>query len=82
MKLNWYNESISQGEHNNLMHNAYYGVQRISDSLRRANGIAIAQAAYEADFMSREEYVATLKELGQLENFDFKFKDMRNPPKE
>lgn len=76
MKLNWYNEAISQGEHNNLMHNAYYGVQRISDSLRRANGIAIVKAAYDADFMSRDAYIAALNELGKLENFEFKVTDM------
>lgn len=71
--LSWINESISTGEHNNLMHNAYYAAEVISYSLRRANALEAIRQAHDAGYMTDEDHKAALMEIMKNEGFTLTF---------
>ena len=71
--LSWINESISTGEHNNLMHNAYYAASVISYSLKRANALEAIRQAHDAGYMTDEDHKAALMEIMKNEGFTLTF---------
>ena len=73
MKLEWVNDGITQGEHNNLMHNAYYAAQVIAKSAKRANALEALKQAHDAGYVSDATHIKVLKEILELEGYDIEF---------
>lgn len=73
MKLFWINDSITQGEHNNLMHNAYYAAEVVAKSLQRANALEAVKQAHDAGYMTDASHRDALKYILEKEGFQIDF---------
>lgn len=69
-RLTWINESITNGEHNNLMHNAYYAIDVISRSLRRANALEALKQIHDVGEITEECYKKALVDILKDEGFE------------
>ena len=61
---------VTTGEHNDLMHNAYYAVEVISDSLRRANALAALKEIYAVGKITDDVYTNELLTIMRSEGFE------------
>ncbi len=73
MKLSWINESVTNGEHNNLMHNALYAAEVIARSVKRGNALEAMKQAHDAGYITDEYHKKALKEIMANEGFEFEF---------
>ena len=72
--LSWINESISNVEYNNLMHNsAYHAAEVISYSLKRANALEAIRQAHDAGYVTDEDHKAALIGIMKNEGFTLTF---------
>lgn len=72
IRLRWINDSVSTGDHNNLMHNAYYATEQIAISLKRQNCLIALRNAYDAELITKDAYEKLLVEVLNNEGFNIK----------